>query len=88
MSDNFKTLTSENWLTADPSSVIFLKVSHKDGTTTRMTGEEWLTLFLDPKLSKSVPENLRTLFEVARGSLAYGYFFIRYTRWLASSCFA
>ncbi len=75
MSDNVKTLTSENWLTADPSSVIFVKLSHKDGTTTRMTGEEWLALFLDPTLSKSVPDNVRTLFEVARGSLAYGYFF-------------
>ncbi len=40
-----------------------------------MTGEEWLALFLDPTLSKSVPDNVRTLFEVARGSLAYGYFF-------------
>jgi hypothetical protein len=75
MSDNFKTLSGENWLTADPSSEIFVKVSHKDGTTTRMTGEEWLALFLDPTLSKTVPENLRTLFEVARASLAYGYFF-------------
>ena len=31
--------------------------------------------FLIQHLSKSVPENVRTLFEVARGSLAYGYFF-------------
>lgn len=75
MSDNFKTLTSENWLTADPTSVIFVKLSHTDGTVTQMTGEEWLALFLDPILSKSVPENVRVLFEVARGSLAYGYFF-------------
>jgi hypothetical protein len=82
MSDNFKTLTSENWLTADPTSVIFVKLSHTDGTVTQMTGEEWLALFLDPILSKSVPENVRVLFEVARGSLAYGYFF--YTRWVAS----
>jgi hypothetical protein len=40
-----------------------------------MTREEWLALFLDPTLSKSVPENVRALFEVSRGSLAYGYFF-------------
>ena len=75
MAHNFKTLTSENWLTADPTSVIFVKLSHKDGTISQMTGEEWLALFLDPTLSKSVPENVRALFEVARGSLAYGYFF-------------
>lgn len=75
MSDNFKTLTSENWLTADPSSTVFVKVAHKDGTITQLTGEEWLALFLDPTLSKSVPENVTALFEVARGSLVYGYCF-------------
>jgi hypothetical protein len=66
---------SGNWLVADPDSTIFSKVSHTDGTVTPMSGQEWLSLFLDPTLSKSVPENVRTLFEVARGSLAYGYFF-------------
>ena len=75
MSDNFKTLTSENWLVADPASTIFSKVSHTDGTATPMSGQEWLSLFLDPTLSKPVPDNVRALFEVARGSLAYGYFF-------------
>ena len=40
-----------------------------------MSGQEWLSLFLDPTLSKSVPENVRALFEVARRSSAYGYFF-------------
>jgi hypothetical protein len=58
-----------------PSSVIFVKLSHIDGAVTQMTGEEWLALFLDPTLSETVPENVRVLFEVARGSLAYGYFF-------------
>jgi len=71
----FKILTAENWLVADPASTIFSKVSHTDGTATPMSGHEWLSLFLDPTLSNSVPENVHALFEVARGSLAYGYFF-------------
>ena len=75
VSSNFKILTPENWLFADPASTIFSKISHTDGTVTPMSGQEWLALFLDPTLSKSVPENVRALFEVARGSLAYGYFF-------------
>ena len=75
VSPNFKILTPENWLVADPASTIFSKISHTDGTVTPMSGQEWLCLFRDPTLSKSVPKNVRTLFEVARGSLAYGYFF-------------
>jgi hypothetical protein len=75
MTNDFKTLTSENWLMPDPTSVVFVKLSHQDGKISTMTGEEWLGLFLDPRLSMSVPENVRALFEVARGSLAYGYFF-------------
>ena len=71
----FKTLTTENWLQPDTASVPFVKLSHSDGTVSRMSAEDWLSFFLDPTLSKSVPENVHTLFEVARGSLAYGYFF-------------
>jgi hypothetical protein len=40
-----------------------------------MTGEDWATQFLNPHLDERVPEEVRSLFEVARGALAYGYFF-------------
>ena len=40
-----------------------------------MSGEDWISQFQDPVLSESVPEEVRALFEVARGSLTYGYFF-------------
>ncbi len=40
-----------------------------------MTGEDWSSNFLSPKLVDEVPEDVRILFEAARGALAYGYFF-------------
>ncbi len=70
-----KNLTIENWLQADPTASIFVKVSLLDGKAVKMSGDDWAKQFLEPALADSVPENVRLLFEVARGSLAYGYFF-------------
>jgi hypothetical protein len=71
----FKQLTPENWLTIDDDCSLFWWVS-KDGTQAgTMNGEDWLEVFLAPKLLPSVPANVRDLFEIARGALVYGYFF-------------
>ncbi len=40
-----------------------------------MSGEDWAEQFLGPALGGTVPGEVIRLFEVARGALAYGYFF-------------
>jgi hypothetical protein len=75
MPAGIKTLTADNWLEVDSTSKLFVKISHRDGSVTPMSGEDWISSFLNPKLENAVPENVRVLFEVARGALAYGYFF-------------
>ena len=70
-----KTLTVENWLQPDTIPGLFTRLSLNDGYAYLMTAEDWVAQFLTPKLIESVPEEIQILFEVARGSLAYGYFF-------------
>src|SRR5919202_1342535 len=75
MTIGIKILTTENWLQPDPTSTIFAQVSSSDGSVSPMSGNDWVALFLKPSLVEAVPEDVRKLFEVARGALAYGYFF-------------
>lgn len=75
MALGIKILTTENWLQPDPTSTIFAQISSSDGSVSSMSGDDWVKLFLKPSLVDSVPEEVRKLFEVARGALAYGYFF-------------
>src|SRR2546423_7399041 len=75
MTLGIKALTIENWLQPDPTSTIFVQLSHSDGSVSPMSGEDWAAQFLTPSLAATVPEELRKLFEVARGAMAYGYFF-------------
>jgi hypothetical protein len=70
---NVKIVTRDNWLKADPTSAILMKIDK--GIPSSMTGEDWVEIFSAPQLSENVPENVRELFEVARGSFAYGYYF-------------
>jgi hypothetical protein len=70
-----KILNSENWLQPDPISVHFAKEVSPAGDISWLSGEYWLSRFQKPTLSNAVPGNVRNLFEVARGTLAYGYFF-------------
>jgi hypothetical protein len=71
----FKKLTPENWLEAEEIMSVFVRLSLTDGSTSNITGEEWAARFLKPQLTPSVPIEVFKLFEVARGSIAYGYFF-------------
>ena len=67
MSDlGFKRLTPETWLEPDPTNGAFGGFP---------PAEEILGHILEPKLSEKVPNEIRQLFEVARGAMCYGYVF-------------
>jgi hypothetical protein len=70
-----KTLTTENWLQPDIIPSALTKLSLNDQYAYLMTAEDWVAQFIDPKLNPTVPNDVQVLFEVARGALAYGYFF-------------
>lgn len=70
----FKQLSVENWLIPDSMTQIFGTMS-SDGSTREISGEEWLQDLLQPQLEDTVPLEVQKLFEVARGTMAYGYFF-------------
>ena len=70
----FKELTPENWLEPDPVMRLFVVYS-PDEPSRLMTGDDWAHHILAIRLSDVVPEEVRRLFEVARGTLLYGYFF-------------
>lgn len=72
---SIKTLTKENWLLPDIIPSVLTQHSLNDCYTHLMNGEDWLAQFTAPKLNEAVPIDVQVLFEVARGSLAYGYFF-------------
>jgi hypothetical protein len=61
-----KEISLENWLEPDPNNLRLI---------TQVSGEQWLARILHPRLSVKVPEDVRDLFEVARGALVYGYLY-------------
>jgi hypothetical protein len=70
----FKEITPSNWLESDNVLRGFVKLSSCRRPQT-VTGDDYLKLILAPKLFKSVPVDVQSLFEVARGAMVYGYFF-------------
>lgn len=60
----FKRITAENWQDADVPKLFGL-----------VTPCSWLEAHLEPQLSSTVPQDIASLFEVARGSMIYGWFF-------------
>jgi hypothetical protein len=70
----FKQLSAENWLVPDDVIHGFVRIA-PDGSVHDISGEEWLRDILQPQLSDSAPIEIRKLFEVARGTIAYGFFF-------------
>ncbi len=70
----FKQITKENWLLPDSVSKSFGKLSDS-GQPVHMTAEDWINDIYEVGLSDSVPIEVVKLFEVARGSLVYGYLF-------------
>lgn len=72
---SFKTLTSENWLEPESVMSIFVTLSLNDGGTSPISADGWIERIGRPQLDPTVPVEIIKLFEVARGSMAYGYFF-------------
>lgn len=73
MEFGYKRLTPENWLQPDPISSLFVRV--RNGLIDTPTPDEWAEMFLRPQLASFVPEEVRALFNVARGVMAYGYLY-------------
>ncbi len=59
-----KVVTYENWVSPDPLM-----------NSLMMSGKDWLESILEPQLKEIVPLEICKLFEVARDSMLYGYFF-------------
>ena len=70
----FKEITPTNWLEPDQVLKAFVRLT-SDGRSRPITGDEYLRYILEPKLVESMPIDVQALFEVARGAVAYGYFF-------------
>lgn len=60
----FKAITPENWQSEDEVAQYFVRDPNV-----------WIELYLSPKLSQQVPEDITALFEVARGAMIYGWYF-------------
>ena len=70
----FKEINPANWLQPDPVLRAFVRML-PDGQSRPVTGDEYLSHILEPRLLESVPIQVQALFEVSRGAMAYGYFF-------------
>ena len=53
----------------------------------RLRGEKWVRACLKPQLQSSVPEEVAFLFEVARGSMVYGMFFLPLASLASEQCY-
>lgn len=72
----FKRITVENWQDAD--------VPRLFGLT---TPDNWIGVHLQPQLSPTVPQEIASLFEVARASMIYGWFFYPLITLGAEQCY-
>jgi len=70
-----KELTVGNWLEMDPVMRSWALLNRETGESRTKQAEDWLEEILQPDLPSVVPKEVREQFEVARGAMAYGYFF-------------
>ena len=71
---NYKQITLENWIEPDPVSRVFVRIQ-RDGTSSAIKAEEYLTEILSHSLNDYVPDDIQKLFEVTRGTMTYGYYY-------------
>jgi hypothetical protein len=71
----FEKLTIDNWLEPDKAWTGVVNGILPDGHIQLMTGNNWVQSVLDFDLLDITPPEVQKLFEVARGAMAYGYFF-------------
>jgi len=69
-----KKLDLNNWMEKGKVLKAFAKVL-ENGVRHEISPVEWFDCIYKAKLEVSVPENIHKLFEVARGTMTYGYFF-------------
>jgi hypothetical protein len=69
-----KQLDSDNWLKPDPE-VLSISSLTLDGIPLTRTSDAWVNDILHSQLSDNIPDEIMRLFEVARGTMVYGYFF-------------
>ena len=53
----------------------------------RLRGDKWVRACLKPQLESCVPEEIAFLFEVARGSMVYGMFFVPLASLAREQCY-
>lgn len=70
-----KPLTVENWTEADPANRAFGRLDTSTGAVAQMDGDDWARRFLAVELDSRVPDDLREMFDIARGACLYGWFF-------------
>lgn len=71
----FKRITIDNWLEPDGVTSAFVYISPEDGQPIPKNGDDWVREILEFSLDETVPQEVHALYEVARGAMAYGYFF-------------
>ncbi len=69
-----KQMDRENWLKPDPE-ILAISSMTLGGIHLKKTRDIWVDEILRPQLSGKVPEEISRLFEVARCTMVYGYFF-------------
>jgi hypothetical protein len=70
-----KVLSRKNWQDIDPACEVFIHLDRNEGIAGPMFPEVWLRMVLAPTLDVGVPEDIRSMFEVARGAMLYGILF-------------
>lgn len=70
----FKKLSVDNWKKPDPIMSHSVKTD-RFGPPYQSREIDWVQAILKTEIGGFVPDEIRSLFEVARGSMVYGYFF-------------
>lgn len=65
-----KNITIDNWLEPEDVAKLFVEMN---GIS--MSGHDWANHILKPALAGNVSNDVKEMFEVARGAMLYGYFF-------------
>lgn len=71
----FKQLTVENFDRRDETNDAFAKLNLATGEVAPVTGQDRARAFLSVEMGAHVPQEVRDLFAVARGTMLYGEFF-------------
>lgn len=69
-----KILNENNWLEPDKVLSGFHRMQ-TDGSTQPLSISEWFIKIQRVKLEDYIPDEIKQLFDVARGTMTYGYFF-------------